>query len=166
MRWLEDIVSFLGGEQKCILWATLCCLGILLSSLLGKILYWSIKGIGGVKRRILKKKARTLEEKRRLQFTLPRRGNGYLRERLNTALSGEHFKGSEGAEARLEYAEKMLAKTREANLSSVERLDVEEMAKVLSFYEGRKEWSGEEREEINEILGALLKLSAKYEIAV
>ena len=128
-----------------------------------------------VKRKILERRLYRAEIKRRVQFTLPDKENGYLRDRLRTALHTAEIGGLDeeafGANKknvgiRLSYARKMLAKVKEAPLSPAERLDVEEMARLIFLYEKREKWSSSELKTVNEIFSRLLKLSAKYELAI
>ena len=113
-------------------------------------------------------------EKRRVQFVLPDRENAYLRDRLRTALGVVESRG-EGKQfaadkksvgVRLRYARRMVAHLKGEALSPIERLDVEEMARTLIVMEQKGKWSLAEMKMINELFSCLLKLSAKYEIAV
>ncbi len=119
------------------------------------------------------RKAKREEEKRRLQFVLPDQENAYLRDRLHTALKTAESNGEKefstdkrSVGVRLSYARKMVAKLKEAPLSPIERLDIEEMARTVLLMERKGRWSGTEIKMINEIFACLLKLSAKYEVAV
>ena len=107
--------------------------------------------------------------KRRLQFTLPDRENRYLRDRLHTALNTESdtlFLDKKKVDARLHYVRKMLVKIKEAPLSPIERIDVEEIAGLVALYEKKGRWSSSDVKRMSEVFSRLLKLSAKYEIAV
>jgi hypothetical protein len=68
--------------------------------------------------------------------------------------------------AKLGYARKMLAKIKEAPLSPVERIDVEEIARLVALYGRKEKWSAADVKSVSEIFSRLLKLSAKYDIAV
>lgn len=124
--------------------------------------------------RIKARKARREEYKRRLQFVLPDKENAYLRDRLHTALktiegNGERKELSTDKKSvgvRLRYARRMIARIKGAALSPIERLDVEEMSRTLLLMEQKGRWSNGEVKMINEIFSCLLKLSAKYEVAV
>lgn len=121
------------------------------------------------RRKIAVRKAQRAEIKRCLQYTLPDRENGYLRDRLHTALQGNKEELSvekHTVGVRIGYARKMLAKIKEAPLTPVERIDVEEMARLLLMYERMEKWSTSDIKAISELFSRLLKLSAKYEIAV
>ncbi len=114
-------------------------------------------------------KKRRAEEKRRLKFTLPDKDNAYVRARLNTALQAERTEldlDRESAGVRLEYTQKMLSKVKGATLSPIERLDVEEMSGVVALYAKKERWSSSDIRALNEVFARLLKLSAKYEVAV
>ena len=129
------------------------------------IVYVSVE----IRERIAERKARREEKKRRVQFTLPDRENQYLRDRLQTAL---HTEGEEavletrGSVARMGYARKLLAQVKESPLTPVERIDVEEFAKLLAAYDRKGKWSASDVKTVSEIFSRLLKLAAKYEIAV
>lgn len=127
------------------------------------------------RRKILERRLYRAEIKRQVQFTLPDKENGYLRDRLRTALHTAEIGGineelfgtdKKNVGIRLGYARKMLAKVKEAPLSPAERLDVEEMARLIFLYEKREKWSSSELKTVNEIFSRLLKLSAKYELAI
>ena len=127
-----------------------------------------------VKNNIKERRARREEEKYRLQFVLPDKENAYLQDRLRTALNvvecegkkGDFSADKESVGVRLRYTRRMVAKLKETALSPIERLDIEEMASTLVLMERKGKWSSAEVKMINEIFSRLLKLSAKYEIAV
>ncbi len=115
------------------------------------------------------RKTRRIQAKRRLRYTLPDERNDYVKSRLHTALraeEGEKYVNRESVGVRLRYAKKMLALLKESPLSPVERLDVEELDGVIAAYQAREKWSSEDVKAVGEIFARLLKLSAKYEIAV
>jgi hypothetical protein len=122
-----------------------------------------------IRERIAERKARREEKKRRVQFTLPDRENQYLRDRLQTALHTEREEAvleKRGSVARMGYARKLLAQVKESPLTPVERIDVEEFAKLLAAYDRKGKWSASDVKTVSEIFSRLLKLAAKYEIAV
>ncbi len=171
MSYMEEIIAACGGIEQTILWGVVACLAMLCVLFVGKVL----KGIGrcalGARNRLREKKKGREELGRRLQYALPDRENAYVRARLQSSLQEEpsapdieRDKGSVGV--RLGYTKKMLARVREATLSPVERLDVEEMAELVATYARMDRWSNGDIKAINEICARLLKLSAKYEIAV
>lgn len=106
--------------------------------------------------------AQRQERYRQLQYTLPDRGNSFVRARLNTALNTVE-KGSETTwKTEFVYARSLLAKVREAQLSAVDRLQAEEMGKLFALY-GKKDGLGaEDLKAVNEAFAMLLKLAAKY----
>ncbi len=156
----EDIVAVLAGVWLCVVLVALL--------LLWQVVQTIVKGIRGLVLRAKERKKSRAERARRLKFTLPDRENSYVRARLNTALQAEDkaVEGFEPAYLRLGYVRKMLAKVQEATLSPIERLDVEEMSGLLALYTAKEKWSAEDRKAVNEVFSRLLKLSAKYEIAV
>lgn len=122
-----------------------------------------------VRRKISYCKTQRAEIKRQLKFTLPDRENTYLRDRLHTALNGgkEEFFCEKGeAIAKMDYARRMLAQIREAPLTPIERIDVEEFARLLIAYERKGGWNASDVKAISEIFSRLLKLAAKYEVGV
>ena len=62
------------------------------------------------------------------------------------------------------YARALLGKLRGAPLSVAERLQAEEMSKVIALYRGKENWTVEEVRGLNDLCAALLKLSAKYAV--
>ena len=122
-----------------------------------------------IRGRIAHRRQQRAEIRRRLQFTLPDRENGYLRDRLHTALNmdKEECCGEKREMiARMGYARKMVGRLKEAPLTPVERIDVEELAGALAVYDRKGRWSASDMKAISEICSRLLKLAAKYEIAV
>ena len=122
-----------------------------------------------VGRKIDDRKAQRRERQRRLQFTLPDYENSYLRDRLHTALRTEKeelYGGKRSDLAKMGYAKKLLANIKEVTLSPVERMDVEEMASLLLTYDKKEKWSSSDVKTMSEIFSRLLKLAAKYDVAV
>ena len=124
-----------------------------------------------VKEKLRQRRKRKEEERRTLQFTLPDKDNAYLRDRLQVALNATQTNTGrriekESVGVRLRYARRMVAQLKGESLSPIERLDVEEMAGTLAMIEKKEKWSGSEIKMVNEIFSYLLKLSAKYEVAV
>lgn len=149
------------------------CFSLAAEGILVGLLYGLLFAYLTLKRKRAERKARKEEEKRRLQFVLPEKENAYLRDRLIRALKiaqekdGKEFStDQESIGVRLSYARTMVAKLKEAPLSPIERLDVEEMARTILLMEGKGSWSSSEIKMINEIFASLLKLSAKHEVAV
>ncbi len=127
-----------------------------------------------IKNGIVERKRRRAEIARRLCYTLPDRENSYVRTRLNTALQVQErnvnadMGTSQGTEPpiKLTYARGLLSKVKEVNLSQAERLQVEEMERTFSMYLYKQSWSAEDARAVGELCAALLKLSAKYAVAV
>ncbi len=158
-----------GGCMACLLykcsWQALMMLFAVLVGI-GGILYAALFLALTLRSRGLERKALRRELQRRVEYTLPHSGNTYLRARLHTALHGELKEEAQEVEVSLGYARRMLVLVRAAALSPVERLDVEEMARLISVYSCQLRWTGADMRAVNEIFARLLKLSAKYEIAV
>ncbi len=170
MAWFQTIIEELGGDKELlILMISFSCLVLLSFLVIVGGGYLTACALRRACVRAQERKKRRAEGARRLKYTLPDRENSYVRARLNTALKGEEelLKGEkQSVGVRLGYTRKMLSRVREAALSPVERLDVEEMAGLLALYLHKEKWSGAEVKAINEMFARLLKLSAKYEIAV
>ena len=115
-----------------------------------------------------RRKEERQERKRGVQFTLPDRENRYLRDRLHTSLQTEEwcFQDRRSALARMSYARRMISLIKASPLTPVERIDVEEMARLLALYDKKGRWNGADVKALSEIFSRLLKLAAKYEIAV
>ncbi len=144
-------------------------LGVILAlaACVGGIVYELLFFILVIRRKMRARKALRTEIGRKMQYALPQAGNGYIRARLNGSLScDEEARGKNAPKVRLEYAKTMLAKIKEAGLSPVERLELEELSGAVSLYGKMDKWSGADVKALNEIFARLLKLSAKYEIAV
>lgn len=139
-------------------------LAVFLISLIG-IVYAPLSGILALRRRMRAKRVRVFEEKRRLQFALPERENGYLRDRLRTALQPFSPPEEEGARVSLRYARRMLARVKESPLSPLERIELEETAAFVALLAKKEIWSATDAKSLNEVLSRLLKLAAKYEVS-
>ncbi len=168
MLWIERIEAYFGGTEKALLVGVYACLVLLLLLAISEIGNAIVGGIGKLKKAFRERKALSLKLRRSLQYTLPDNENSYVRARLNTALKPQEEEGLEKEEVgvRLGYVKKLLSGVKEAALSPVERLDVEEMASAVVLYMQKQRWSGSDVKAINEIFARLLKLSAKYEVAV
>ncbi len=165
MPWLYEVIEEVRCVEVATLYGVYACLALLL--LLSVIQL--VRGICALSRRRKERRRRRLQAARKLEFTLPDERNEYVRSRLRTTLRAEtppKTVDKDSAGVRLRYAKKMLSLLKESPLSPVERLDVEEMDGVVALYKGRERWSSEDMKAVNEVFARLLKLSAKYEIAV
>ncbi len=161
MIWFNEFMQTI-GEEGATLFATCACLFLLLLRETVAFFRWLFSLKEGAR---AKKRAR-IQAARRLEYTLPDEHNAYVRERLQTTLSAREGREETGASVRVRYARRMLTLLKGSALTPVERLDVEEMEKALALYDEDKRWTGEDMKAVNEIFARLLKLSAKYEIAV
>ncbi len=159
-----DLIRWVGGLKYATFYLTLACFFLLLL----QFIIQATRSIRRLKARRKESKRQLLQAKRQLEFALPDSENQYLRERLHTALrkeeKGDTDKGN--AQVRLRYARKLLACLKESPLSPVERLDVEEICALVAAYGERQRLSGADIKAVNEVFARILKLSAKYEIAV
>lgn len=111
------------------------------------------------------RKRRRAEIARRLQYTLPQRENTYIRARLNSGLSvRQESEEAQEIMVHLHYARELLGRVQASPLSVGERLQTEEMGKILTLYKGKASWSIEEMNGLNDMCAFLLKLSAKYAV--
>ncbi len=154
--WLD----FLNLDKKQLPFFIALCVAVVLALSFGGILVCG---------KMRERKKRRAETARKVQYTLPDRENRYVRARLATALRVEEIEKAVDKRCvgiRLGYAQKMLACIKEKPLTPVERLDVEEMCGFIAACGGMEKWTSSDVKGINEVLARLLKLSAKYEIAV
>ena len=102
------------------------------------------------------------EKKRDLQFVLPERENRYVRTRLENVLRvGE--KDVDGVwKTEFVYARSLLAKLKAAELSTVDRLQVDELGRLFATYGKREKLSTSDLPLINDAFAIILKMSAKY----
>lgn len=110
------------------------------------------------------------KKRRDLEYALPQKDNEYIRSRLNTVLHTEELSGGEEdgykETVRLSYARKLLARVKQAPLSVAERLETEEISRIFALYLSKSDWKANEYRTVNELFSVLLKLSAKYCVAV
>ena len=138
--------------------------------LLGGFMYLVLFCSLSARRAILDRRKRREEISRRLQYTLPQRDNSYIRARLHTALNCEEnafnadMGGGKEGKIPFQYVQELLCKVKESPLTMAERLQVEEMSKTFALYDGKEEWTTEELRGVNDLCGALVKLSAKYAV--
>lgn len=132
----------------------------------GFLMLFSWLGIYSARKRRRQEKAENL---RKMKFTLPDRDNEYLRARLNTVLKEK--KDGDGvtrrqADVHLDYAKRLLEGLKNTPISAVERLETEELGGALSMYFKKETLTEGDLSAVNEAFARLIKLSAKYEIAV
>jgi len=116
--------------------------------------------------RIKKKRMEVIEQSRRLQFASGQ-DNSFIRARLNVLCSENGTDGfveetGEELKLRFVYAKKLLGKLRGVSLSVAEKLEVEEMEKILGLYRQKETFVSEDVRLISETFSRVLKLSAKY----
>jgi hypothetical protein len=102
---------------------------------------------------------------RRLQYTLPQKDNGYIRERLQNSLKIEDVEIERRKVCvRLGYARALLGKVKAAPLTIAERMQADEMDGIFTLYRAKECWTVAELRSFNDVCAALLKLSAKYAV--
>lgn len=130
-----------------------------------------------------KAKKRRAQCARRVEYTLPDKDNSYVRARLSTTLrvpeneteytptqargdEPEYAKTANREAVRLGYARKLLAQVKAAPLTPAERLETEEISRLFAFYLAKEKWNAAEVRAVNDLFSCLLKISAKYSVAV
>ena len=104
-----------------------------------------------------------------LQFTLPEKGNEFIRARLHTVLN-ENSRANDtqirafAKDYSLGYIKKLIALLRTNELSPADRIKTEEYAKEISAYISKTEWTGNDLQTVNELFSAVIKLSGKYAV--
>lgn len=122
------------------------------------------------KQRYALKKRREEEQRYALQFTLPNKDNSLVRSRLQTVLNAEGLQEQGALESEkpsgehFSHAQKLLEKLKVKQLSFGDRLQAEDMQKLLEGYMQKQSWTSEDVRVVNEAYNALLKLSAKYAV--
>lgn len=156
-----------GGIDEKIRWT-----GAALLCSVGGVIYLFLFLILTMRAQIARRKTRRAEVERRIAYTLPDRENHFVRTRLNTTLRtpenalnadmGMLFDGK--VPLQFHYVRRLFAQLKAAPLASVERLQVEEMGKVLALYCFKDVWTISDVRGVNDFCATLLKLSAKYDI--
>ncbi len=123
----------------------------------------------GLRSARIRRRQERAEALRKTKFTLPDRDNAYLRARLNTVL--QEKKDGDGiprarADVRPDYAKRLLEGLKNTPISAVERLETEELGGALALYFKKEKLTEGDLSAVNEAFARLIKLSAKYEIAV
>ena len=114
------------------------------------------------------RRARRAEDVRRLLYALPDRENTFVQARLNTVLRTDY--GEDGLptteQVDLGYAKKLLADVLAKPLSAGERLQAEDMGKMIRTYLQKPRWTAADLRTVNDTLSALMKLCSKYSVSV
>ncbi|MBE5752227.1 MAG: hypothetical protein E7357_07435 [Clostridiales bacterium] len=118
---------------------------------------------------VKKRRVERAEIEKRLQYTLPDRDNSFVRARLNTVLRVDEPPVIERTEKTedvlsLSHAQKLLARLREMPLSTADRLETEEMSRLIGAYTQKDALTAGEMRTVNDTFAYLLKLSAKYSL--
>ena len=166
MWWIERALDWCkANKELCIAFG----IAVLASVIVSSFWYFLTLFVWGCRKRMQARRARRAEITRRLQYSLPDRENSYVRARLNTVLQvpqHDYKKLGDGEPVRLAYAKKLLARVREEELSAAERLQTEDIGKTFALYLQKPRWNNEDLRVVNDTFSALLKLSAKYAVAV
>lgn len=112
---------------------------------------------------LVRRAKRKKTQKRTVEYVLPDRRNAYVRARLHTALQVPEKEEEERERAiRLDYARELLCDLKNASLTLAERLEADELSAVLALYGNKPAWSAFDLRAVNDCLGRLLRLSARY----
>ena len=114
------------------------------------------------------KKEKLVQERRKAVFTLPDRENSFVRDRLNGSLRveeeavNEREYNLEDGKLRLNHVRDMLTKLKAAPLSAGDRLETEEISRLITLYATKERLTAKEIRDLNDCLSAILKMTAKY----
>lgn len=135
-----------------------------LLSTLGGGAYLALFSALAIKKAVSERKRRRAEAVRSIRYALPDRDNSFVRSRLQTALSASQTDEEKKGTFHLDYARSLLVKVKEAPLSVAERLEADEIGRILGLYIKKDGWTASDLRTANEIFARLLKLSAKYAV--
>ena len=116
------------------------------------------------------KKEKLVQERRKAVFTLPDRENSFVRDRLNGSLRAEEEAVNEreynleDSKLRLNHVRDMLTKLKAAPLSAGDRLETEEISRLITLYAMKERLTAKEIRDLNDCLSAILKMTAKYSL--
>ena len=116
------------------------------------------------------KKEKLVQERRKAVFTLPDRENSFVRDRLNGSLRAEEEAVNEreynleDGKLRLNHVRDMLTKLKAAPLSAGDRLETEEISRLITLYATKERLTAKEIRDLNDCLSAILKMTAKYSL--
>ncbi len=121
-----------------------------------------------IRARIAKRKKERAKAERKLQFALPDRDNSFVRARLNTVLQVDERPAFSSPVLQegvcFSHARTLLARVKEAPLSPAERLETDELSKMIALYLQKSDFTAEDARVVNEAFARILKLSAKYAV--
>jgi hypothetical protein len=141
------------------------CLAVAVFAVFSGVAYLFFFCVFTLRRLRVERKKRRAELANRARYTLPQRENTYVRDRLNTALQSPCEEEACGErEIRLGHARELLGKVQSAPLTVGERLQTEEIGRILTLYHGKENWTARELCALNDTCAFLLKLSAKYAV--
>ena len=109
------------------------------------------------------------EQERKLQFALPDKNDEFVRVRLHSVLN-EHARAIDtetralSKEFSFVYIKKLLAVLKEAELSVADKIKMSDYLSLVGVYTVKPEWTGKDLQTVNELLSAVIKLSAKYAV--
>lgn len=107
------------------------------------------------------KKEKLVQERRKAVFTLPDRENSFVRDRLNGSLRveeeavNEREYNLEDGKLRLNHVRDMLTKLKAAPLSAGDRLEAEEISRLITLYATKERLTAKEIRDLNDCLSAI-----------
>lgn len=156
--------ALVGGLLQAKVGMEAVCVSLSAFAVCGGVIYLFFFCAFALRRLRVEWKKQRAEMAKRVQYTLPQRENTYVRQRLDVALNGPQDEETWQGTVPLGYARELLGKVQAAPLSVGERLQTEELGKVLTLYKGKENWTASELSGLNDVCAFLLKLSAKYTV--
>jgi hypothetical protein len=142
----------------------------LLLLVIGSFFYLLLLAFLKIKETRRARREKRARESRQAMFTLPDKENSFVRDRLNTSLHVEE-EVTDGAQReydmdesklRLNHVRDMLAKLKAAPLAPGDRLESEEISRLITLYATKNRLTAKEIRDLNDCLSAILKMTAKY----
>lgn len=110
----------------------------------------------------VRRRLRGKEQVRETRLGLPPKGNGYLRERLETVLCNRDEGEAKRVQVETGYVDRVAARLKGLRLSTVDELRLDEVVRSIGVLTAKGALSAREQAELNVCLSAVLKLAAKY----
>lgn len=143
----------------------------LLLLVIGSFFYLLLLAFLKIKETRRARREKRARESRQAMFTLPDKENSFVRDRLNTSLHVKDEEVADGAQReydmdesklRLNHVRDMLAKLKAATLAPGDRLESEEISRLITLYATKNRLTAKEIRDLNDCLSAILKMTAKY----
>lgn len=142
----------------------------LLLLVIGSFFYLLLLAFLKIKETRRARREKRARESRQAMFTLPDKENSFVRDRLNTSLHVEEEVPDgtqreydmDESKLRLNHVRDMLAKLKAAPLAPGDRLESEEISRLITLYATKNRLTAKEIRDLNDCLSAILKMTAKY----